>query len=143
MIPLVSILIAVFAGWCLTRNLTFTVLGRAPALFRGIWFWVMRLVLPLVVAYIGVQYTAVSLVAMCNTGSTAVWCGPAEAVAKEAVRPQGSGEESPETPDEESDPAAEDAEPHIPRVTANRMAQMARKVVPTRTRSFIIVSEQG
>lgn len=111
LIPLVSILIAVFAGWCLTRNLTFTILGRAPALFRGIWFWVMRLVLPLVVAYIGIQYTAVSLVAMCNTGSTAVWCGPAEAVAKESVRPQGSGEESPETEGKESDAADEEEDP--------------------------------
>ncbi|NMT62271.1 sodium-dependent transporter [Marinobacter orientalis] len=78
LIPMVSILIAIFAGWRMTRNLTFTILGAAPDLFRGIWFWVMRLVLPLAVAYIGIQYTAISMVAMCNTGSTELWCGPAD-----------------------------------------------------------------
>lgn len=108
LIPLVSILIAVFAGWCLTRNLTFTILGRAPGLFRGIWFWVMRLVLPLVVAYIGIQYTAVSLVAMCDTGSTALWCDPAEAVATESIRPQSSDEGAVETETREGE-TGEDA----------------------------------
>ncbi|MFN2359711.1 MAG: sodium-dependent transporter [Marinobacter sp.] len=97
LIPLVSIMVALFAGWCLTRNLTFTILGRAPGVFRGIWFWVMRLVLPLVVAYIGVQYTAVSLVTMCNTGSAALWCAPAEAMATDSIRPRDSGEGAPET----------------------------------------------
>lgn len=53
LIPLVAILIALFTGWCLTRHLSGTMLGAAPKLFAGIWFWVMRLVLPLVVAWIG------------------------------------------------------------------------------------------
>ncbi|MBK1886204.1 sodium-dependent transporter [Marinobacter sp. DY40_1A1] len=76
MIPLVSILIALFTGWCLTRNLSKSMLGKTPGLFGTIWFWVMRLVLPLVVAYIGVHYTAGSLVNMCDTGSEALWCEP-------------------------------------------------------------------
>ncbi|MFP3977254.1 sodium-dependent transporter [Marinobacter sp. KMM 10035] len=76
MIPLVAILIALFTGWCLTRNLSKSMLGKAPGLFGTIWFWVMRLVLPLVVAYIGIHYTANSLVNMCNTGSEALWCEP-------------------------------------------------------------------
>ncbi|MFO7993734.1 MAG: sodium-dependent transporter [Marinobacter sp.] len=101
LIPLVSILIAIFAGWCLTRNLTFIILGRAPGLFRRIWFWVMRLVLPLVVAYVGIQYTAVSLVAMCNNGSVAPWCGPADVVATESIRPEGSDKSSPEAGSDE------------------------------------------
>lgn len=110
LIPLVSILVAVFAGWCLTRNLTFTILGSAPGLFRGIWFWVMRLVLPLVVAYIGIQYTTVSLAAMCNTGSAALWCGPAEAIAPEPVRPQGSGEGSSDPQGREGEAGREEGE---------------------------------
>lgn len=61
LIPLVAILIALFTGWCLTRHLSGIILGAAPKLFVDIWFWVMRLVLPLVVAWIGVQYTLVSL----------------------------------------------------------------------------------
>jgi len=88
LIPLVSILISAFAGWCLTRNLTFTVLGDTPRLFGRIWFWVMRLVLPLVVAYIGVQYTATSLVAMCQNGSNALWCEHADVLATEKVVPE-------------------------------------------------------
>ncbi|WP_309043813.1 sodium-dependent transporter [Marinobacter sediminicola] len=76
MIPLVAILIALFTGWCLTRNLSKSMLGKTPGLFGTIWFWVMRLVLPLVVAYIGIHYTANSLVNMCNTGSEALWCEP-------------------------------------------------------------------
>lgn len=73
-IPLVAILVAIFAGWCLTRHLSTLVLGRAPRLFAAIWFWVMRLVLPVVVAWIGVQYTAFSLANLCNSGSAALWC---------------------------------------------------------------------
>lgn len=113
LIPLVSVLIAIFTGWCLTRNLTFTILGRAPGLFRGIWFWVMRLVLPLVVAYIGIQYTAVSLSAMCNSGSEALWCGPAEAIAREPAGREDSEDAPPEVEgaqppgDKESDPGQE------------------------------------
>ncbi|MDL0431643.1 sodium-dependent transporter [Marinobacter sp. TBZ242] len=94
LIPVVSIMIAVFAGWCLTRNLTFSILGRAPVLFRSIWFWVMRLVLPLVVAFIGVQYTVVSLATMCSNGSAALWCN--EVLAPEPVNRQGSGGSSTE-----------------------------------------------
>lgn len=74
LIPLVAILIALFTGWCLTRHLSGTMLGAAPRLFAGIWFWVMRLVLPLVVAWIGVQYTAFSLVNLCSNGNAAAWC---------------------------------------------------------------------
>ncbi|MBL3555641.1 MULTISPECIES: sodium-dependent transporter [Marinobacter] len=111
LIPLVSVLVAAFTGWCLTRNLTFTILGRAPGLFRGIWFWVMRLVLPLVVAYIGIQYTAVSLAAMCNSGSVALWCGPAEAIAREpaggedsgAAPPEAQGADTPEKKESDAD----------------------------------------
>ena len=42
-IPAVAILIATFAGWCITRRFAATILGNAPVVFRRIWFWVMRL----------------------------------------------------------------------------------------------------
>jgi len=74
LIPLVAILLALFVGWCLTRHLAATLLGEVPRLFAGIWFWVMRLVLPAVVAWIGVQYTSFSLSNLCTSGSDAVWC---------------------------------------------------------------------
>lgn len=87
LIPLVSILISVFAGWYLTRNLTFTILGKAPRLIGRIWFWVMRLILPLVVAYIGLQYTATSLVALCDSGSNGLWCEPSAELAPSTMTP--------------------------------------------------------
>ncbi|MGO1460705.1 MAG: sodium-dependent transporter [Marinobacter sp.] len=76
MIPLVATLLALFTGWCLTRNLSKTMVGGAPGLFIAIWFWVMRLVLPLVVAYIGIHYTAASLVGLCKNGNDVFWCQP-------------------------------------------------------------------
>lgn len=75
--PLVAILLALFTGWCLTRNLSKTIIGAVPRLFGSIWFWVMRLVLPLVVAYIGLHYTAASLMNLCDNGSGAFWCSAA------------------------------------------------------------------
>jgi len=75
MIPAVAILISVFTGWRLTRSMSSQILGRAPALFAGIWYYVMRLVLPVVVAYIGIQYTAFSLTNLCESGSDGIWCG--------------------------------------------------------------------
>ncbi|HLT14846.1 MAG TPA: sodium-dependent transporter [Marinobacter sp.] len=75
LIPLVSILIATFTGWCLTRRYLAGLLGSAPVVFRKIWFWTMRLVLPVIVAWIGVQYTAFSLANLCENGSAALWCG--------------------------------------------------------------------
>ncbi|WP_417503181.1 sodium-dependent transporter [Marinobacter sp.] len=94
MIPLVAILIALFTGWCLTRNLSKTMLGAAPTLFGAIWFWVMRLVLPLVVVYIGTHYTAASLVNLCDNGSRAFWCEPAPSMVFEegsGVSPEAAG----------------------------------------------------
>lgn len=94
LIPLVAILIALFTGWCLTRHLSGTMLGAAPRLFAGIWFWVMRLVLPLVVAWIGVQYTAFSLVNLCSNGNAAAWCERPAGMLSEDDRP-GTKDRSP------------------------------------------------
>ena len=83
LIPFVAILIALFTGWCLTRHLSGTMLGATPRLFAGIWFWVMRLVLPIVVAWIGIQYTVFSLASLCSSDNVAPWCEPPAANVEE------------------------------------------------------------
>jgi NSS family neurotransmitter:Na+ symporter len=74
LVPLVSVLIAIFAGWHLTRTMALRVLGNTPHLFSQIWFWVMRLVLPVVVAFIGLHYSFSGVMAMCDRAPDAVWC---------------------------------------------------------------------
>lgn len=75
LIPLGSILLAVFTGWCLTRPLSMRILGDAPQLIHQLWCWVMRLVLPLVVAAIAIQYSYGALDSMCASAATrAGWC---------------------------------------------------------------------
>lgn len=94
-IPVVAILIALFTGWYLTRSLCRYMLGDAPEIFRTIWVWVMRVVLPLVVAYIGIHYTAASLVNLCDNESTAVWCESAmQAESREGEKPLPDAEDS-------------------------------------------------
>ncbi|MDI9244367.1 sodium-dependent transporter [Marinobacter sp. CHS3-4] len=88
LVPLVSILISVFAGWYLTRTLALRLLGDTPKLFGQIWFWVMRLVLPLVVAYIGLQYTANGVMSMCDRNTEAAWCQQGEDVSGGDVAPK-------------------------------------------------------
>lgn len=129
MIPLVAILVALFTGWCLTRNLSKIMLGAAPKLFGTIWFWVMRLVLPLVVVYIGIHYTAASLVNLCGNGSKAFWCEPppgmvfqgesgtpheAADVGESGTVGDGAGERAGELLPAEQAPASEHSEQKLP-----------------------------
>ncbi|WP_373000957.1 sodium-dependent transporter [Marinobacter sp.] len=100
LIPLVAILIALFTGWCLTRHLSGTMLGATPRLFGRIWFWVMRLVLPVVVAWIGVQYTALSLANLCSNGNAAVWCEQPAAVLSGGGETQTEDRPTPAAPGE-------------------------------------------
>lgn len=84
LIPLVAILIAVFTGWCLTRSLSLNIIGAAPRLFSRIWFWVMRLVLPVVAGYIGISYSLFSLDNLCDNRREEVrWCAQVEPVVAE------------------------------------------------------------
>lgn len=89
LIPLVAILIALFTGWCLTRRLAHQLLGRTPGLFAGVWYWDMRAVLPVVVAYVGIMYTAFSLDNLCDNGSAALWCERPEPLVLE-IAPDGA-----------------------------------------------------
>ncbi|MDX1598750.1 MAG: sodium-dependent transporter [Marinobacter sp.] len=122
LIPLVAILIALFTGWCLTRSLSFSILGKTPWLFSRIWYWVMRLVLPVVVAVIGVSYTLASLDNLCDGGEPSKWCrqiSPVVASPKESPAvnsQQGEGGQVNESPssgpvDGEARPAKHDDDP--------------------------------
>lgn len=74
LIPLVSIAIAVFVGWQLGRVKALSLIGRTPLLLAMIWFWVLRLILPLIIVYIGVSYGMSSFSAMCDNDESAFWC---------------------------------------------------------------------
>ncbi|PPK53615.1 sodium-dependent transporter [Marinobacter persicus] len=80
LIPLVGILISAFTGWCLTRKYANLLLGHATAPLRKYWYWVLRFVVPLVVAWIGLQYTVFSLANVCETSHSAIWCGRDQSV---------------------------------------------------------------
>lgn len=85
LIPLVAILISAFTGWCLSRKYADRLLGEAILPLRKYWYWVLRLVLPVVVAWIGLQYTVFSLANLCESGHSAIWCGNDQTVKE--VRP--------------------------------------------------------
>lgn len=106
LVPLVSVLIALFAGWYLTRTLAFRILGDTPRLFSRIWLWVMRLVLPVVVAYIGLQYSATGVLSMCDRSTEAIWC-KAVAQAQEPVATPNEGKAG--KPGEDGSPGGSDA----------------------------------
>jgi NSS family neurotransmitter:Na+ symporter len=107
LIPLVASLVALFTGWCLTRRLALSLIGRAPRPVASIWYWVMRLVLPVVVAYIGISYILFSLSSLCQGSSGRLWCGQAEPVVSES-RPPAVERKAEEVPDK---PAVEEAPP--------------------------------
>jgi NSS family neurotransmitter:Na+ symporter len=89
LIPLVSFCLAVFAGWCLTRSLSMRILGKAPGSFRVVWLWVTRIVLPVVILVIAVQYTRGALEQMCGPlESPPVWCDKKQP----SARPDGKQE---------------------------------------------------
>lgn len=94
LIPAVAVLFATFAGWCLTRRYSASILGNAPVVFRKVWFWVMRLVLPVLIAWIGIQYTVFSLSNLCENGSAAIWCNQNEVAAEQPADVSGTISES-------------------------------------------------
>jgi len=80
LIPLVGILMAAFAGWCLSRRYADGLLGDASQALKKYWYWVLRLVLPVVVGWIGLQYTVLSLANLCESGDAAIWCSSEQSV---------------------------------------------------------------
>ncbi len=113
LIPLVAILIALFIGWCLTRRLANQLIGRTPGLFARIWYWDMRTVLPVVVAYVGIMYTAFSLNNLCENGSGALWCERPAPLALEIApdNAPGTDSDSPATAEQGSGPGPAAEEP--------------------------------
>lgn len=83
LIPLVSIALAIFVGWVLREQRSLVMIGQAPQWIAGIWFWVIKLVLPPVILFIGGHYAMVSVGALCDDDQPAAWCrgassGPVE-----------------------------------------------------------------
>ncbi|MDX1801174.1 MAG: sodium-dependent transporter [Marinobacter sp.] len=74
LIPLVSIALAIFVGWVLRKQRSLVMIGRTPAWIAGIWFWVIKLVLPPVILFIGGHYAMVSLGALCDDDQQVEWC---------------------------------------------------------------------
>ncbi len=74
LIPAVSIALAVFVAWKLGFTRALRLIGRAPRMVAATWYWVLRLVLPVVVLYIGGHYAWASLTNLCEGPSRAVWC---------------------------------------------------------------------
>ncbi|WP_148864190.1 sodium-dependent transporter [Marinobacter fonticola] len=66
LIPIVSVLLAFFAGWALPDRLAHRLLGRSPRLARLLWHWVIRLLLPAAILYIGIHYAIQSGTSLCN-----------------------------------------------------------------------------
>lgn len=74
LIPVVSVLLAFFAGWAMPDDLAHRLIGRGPAFVRQVWQWVIRLLLPAVILYIGVHYAIQSGGSLCTSSSPPFWC---------------------------------------------------------------------
>ncbi|ONF43617.1 sodium-dependent transporter [Marinobacter lutaoensis] len=78
LVPVVAVLVSVFAGWCLTRRLAHRLIGETPAAFAAIWYGVLRWVLPVAVVAMGCMYSVASLESVCDAGAAALWCDRGE-----------------------------------------------------------------
>lgn len=74
LIPLVSIALAIFVGWVLREQRSLVMIGRTPRWIAGIWFRVVKLVLPPVILFIGGHYAMVSVDALCIDDQQVAWC---------------------------------------------------------------------
>lgn len=74
LIPVVSVALAIFVGWFLGRSTAFGLIGAAPRAIAQIWFWVLRLILPVVILYIGGSYAVSSLQLLCDDSRASLWC---------------------------------------------------------------------
>ena len=79
LVPVVAVLVSVFAGWCLTRRLAHRLIGETPAAFAAIWYGVLRWVLPVAVVAMGCMYSVASLESVCDAGAAALWAAAAAA----------------------------------------------------------------
>lgn len=111
LIPLVCVSLAIFIGWRLSRPLAFSLIGRTPWLVGQVWYWGMRVVLPLVVAYISVHYTLASVRDLCGEDQNEILCRPVLIHSGAAPLEEAAPETSAESPESELNDAQEASEP--------------------------------
>lgn len=74
LIPIVSVLLAFFVGWALPDAMIERLIGRGPRLIKQIWLWVIRLLLPAIILYVGVHYAMQSGESLCSAQGGPFWC---------------------------------------------------------------------
>lgn len=74
LIPAVSIGLVALVGWRLRRTRALALIRRAPPVIAALWFWALRLILPVVVFYIGAQHALVSVRELCDDLEKSEWC---------------------------------------------------------------------
>ncbi|WP_111494345.1 sodium-dependent transporter [Marinobacter bohaiensis] len=110
LIPVVSLLLAFFVGWALPEVVTDRLIGRAPRLFKGLWLWTIRLVLPVIILYVGIHYAMQSGSSLCSGNHKLFWCAPA--AGPDAMPAEGAGE--PASPARSDTPSLEPtSEPEV------------------------------
>ncbi|MBS3804545.1 MAG: sodium-dependent transporter [Oleiphilaceae bacterium] len=119
LVPAVSIGLAVLVGWQLRRTRALALIRKAPPAIAAIWIWAVKLILPVVVLYIGGQHALVSLRELCDDLERAEWCAVVSADVSESpeaayeflveeVR-MSPGSSEIVTEEQQSDPAQENA----------------------------------
>ncbi|WP_336365835.1 sodium-dependent transporter [Marinobacter sp. C2H3] len=73
-IPLVASLLAFFIGRRLYRHMAIELTGETPAPVARIWYYLLRTVLPLLVAVVGVLYLEYAMSGLCTAGGSSPWC---------------------------------------------------------------------
>ncbi|WP_203143155.1 sodium-dependent transporter [Marinobacter mangrovi] len=139
LIPVVSILLAFFVGWVLPDAMVARLIGPTPAFLRASWIWVLRLVLPAVILYVGIHYAMQSGASLCNSGDSPFWCSgeahPAEPAtapdvtpAEPAADPSQSPTEAPPASDEPvNDPMPDKSEAVVPETSTPVQARPAEE----------------
>ncbi|SFR59220.1 neurotransmitter:Na+ symporter, NSS family [Marinobacter daqiaonensis] len=75
LIPAVTVALAIFLGWRGPPGYLVRLLGDAPEWLVMLWHLILRYLLPLVVAAVGLSYSVVSLQLLCQNGDLG-WCAP-------------------------------------------------------------------
>ncbi|TBW52520.1 sodium-dependent transporter [Marinobacter halodurans] len=95
LIPVVSILLAFFVGWALPDDMVARLIGRTPVLLRTCWVWVLRLILPAIIVYVGIHYAMQSGASLCNGGGSPFWCSGDTPIEDPAGTPDATSPEAP------------------------------------------------
>lgn len=77
LVPGVSVALALFLGWLVPVRHLEKLLGETAGWFVPVWRWTLRLVLPVVVTLVGVNYTVNAFKTLCDNGDL-TWCAPVD-----------------------------------------------------------------